>query len=49
VLFDFQPANPEMALVGAPLIYLTMGKMADHLFGGDNTQRTLRGLFQEKK
>lgn len=46
-----QPATPDMALVASALIYLTMGKMADYLFGSDNAQNAqgiLTHLFHEK-
>ena len=46
-----QPASPNMAFVAAPLIYLTMKKMADYLFGSDNAQNAqnlLYRLFQAK-
>ena len=44
-----QAATPEMAPVAACLIYLTMGKMADHLFGAENPRRAqdvLARLFE---
>ena len=47
----FQPATPDMAPVASALIYLTMGKMADYLFGSDNPQNAqgiLMRLFREK-
>jgi ribosomal protein S18 acetylase RimI-like enzyme len=46
-----QPATPDMATVASTLIYLTMGKMADYLFGSDNAQNAqdlLKRLFREK-
>lgn len=46
-----QPATPDMAPVASALIYLTMGKMADYLFGSDNAQNAqviLMRLFREK-
>jgi len=45
------PATPEMAPVASILIYLTMGKMANYLFGSDEpkkAQRLLYCLFQAK-
>ena len=45
------PATPDMAPAASALIYLTMGKMADYLFGADNAQnaqRILTRLFREK-
>ncbi len=33
------PATPEMAPVASALIYMTMGSMADYLFGNDDPQR----------
>ena len=43
-----QPAAPEMAEEAATLIYLTMRKTADYLFGGDQAQVILKRLFQFK-
>jgi ribosomal protein S18 acetylase RimI-like enzyme len=46
-----QPATPEMTPAASDLIYLTMGKMADYLFGSDNAknaQEILMRLFREK-
>lgn len=46
-----QPATPDMAAVASTLIYLTMGKMADYLFGLDNAQNAqglLKRLFRKK-
>jgi ribosomal protein S18 acetylase RimI-like enzyme len=46
-----QPATSEMAPQASALIYLTMGKMADYLFGSDNAnnaQVVLTRLFREK-
>jgi ribosomal protein S18 acetylase RimI-like enzyme len=46
-----KPATPDMAPVASTLIYLTMGKMADYLFGSDNAQNgqgLLKRLFREK-
>jgi ribosomal protein S18 acetylase RimI-like enzyme len=51
VLTGFQPATPEMAPVASALIYLTMGSMADYLFGSDTPQNArglLKRLFSEK-
>ncbi len=45
----FWPATPDMAPVAAPLIHLTMGKMADYLFGSGDAQTAqalLSRLFQ---
>lgn len=33
------PASPDMAPVAATLIYMTLGKMADYLFGADDPRR----------
>ena len=46
-----KPATPDMAPVASTLIYLTMGKIADYLFGSDNAQNAqglLARLFREK-
>lgn len=46
-----KPATPDMAPMASALIYLTMGKMADYLFGSDiskNVQGLLMRLFREK-
>ena len=46
-----QPAVPEMAQEAADLIYLTMAKTADYLFGQEQTRRThqvLENLFRLK-
>ena len=46
-----QPATPDVAPVASALIYLTMGKMADYLFGSDNAQNAqglLKRLFRKK-
>lgn len=46
-----QPATPDMAPVASELIYLTMGKMADYLFGADSAQQAremLQRLFRVK-
>jgi ribosomal protein S18 acetylase RimI-like enzyme len=51
MLPTLQPATPDMAPVASALIYLTMGKMADYLFGSDNeqnAQRLLKRLFRKK-
>jgi len=51
MLLTSQPATPDMAAVASTLIYITMGKMADYLFGSDNAQnaqRLLKRLFREK-
>jgi ribosomal protein S18 acetylase RimI-like enzyme len=51
MLPTLQPATPDMAPVASALIYLTMGKMADYLFGSDNAQNSrgiLKHLFREK-
>jgi ribosomal protein S18 acetylase RimI-like enzyme len=51
VTLGLQPATPDMASVASALIYLTMGKMADYLFGSDNAQKAqglLKRLFREK-
>ncbi|MDO9546324.1 MAG: N-acetyltransferase [Pelolinea sp.] len=48
---DLQPATPDMAPVASALIYLTMGKMADYLFGlgnAQNAQKLLTHLFRRK-
>jgi ribosomal protein S18 acetylase RimI-like enzyme len=48
---DILPATPDMAPVASILIYLTLGIMADYLFGMDNAQKALRvleSLFQAK-
>lgn len=48
---SIQPATPEMAPIAAELIYLTMGKMADYLFGvGDpwKARDVLKYLFKNK-
>lgn len=34
-----RPATPEMAPIAAELIYLTMGVVADYLFGADDAER----------
>ncbi|HTX91114.1 MAG TPA: GNAT family N-acetyltransferase [Anaerolineales bacterium] len=47
----FQSATPGMAPEASALIYLTMGRMADYLFGADDPQRALvclERLFREK-
>lgn len=44
-------ATPRLAPVASALIYLTMGKMADYLFGSDDAQTAqglLMRLFQRK-
>jgi ribosomal protein S18 acetylase RimI-like enzyme len=46
-----QPATPLMAPMAATLVYLTMGKMADYLFGAGNSknaQELLAHLFKER-
>ena len=51
MLPTLQPATPDMASVASTLIYLTMGKMADYLFGSDNSknaQGLLKHLFRKK-
>jgi ribosomal protein S18 acetylase RimI-like enzyme len=51
MLPTLQPATPDIAPVASALIYLTMGKMADYLFGSDNAQNAqglLKRLFREK-
>jgi ribosomal protein S18 acetylase RimI-like enzyme len=45
---ELQPAAPDMAPVASALIYLTMGKMADYLFGAQDVQQILSRLFQAK-
>jgi ribosomal protein S18 acetylase RimI-like enzyme len=51
MLPTLQPATPDMDTVASTLIYLTMGRMADYLFGSDNAQNAqelLKRLFREK-
>ena len=51
MLPTLQPATPDMAPVASALLYLTMGKMADYLFGADNPQNAqelLERLFRAK-
>lgn len=46
-----QAATPQLAPVASALIYSTMGKMADYLFGSDNEQNAqglLMRLFRKK-
>jgi ribosomal protein S18 acetylase RimI-like enzyme len=46
-----RPATPEMAPGAAQLIYLTMGAVADYLFGADHADRAttvLGRLFRER-
>lgn len=46
-----QRATPDMATVASALIYLSMGKMADYLFGlvkAKPAQELLKHLFREK-
>ena len=48
---DLQSATPDVAPIASSLIYLTMGKMADYLFGSDNAQnaqKLLMHLFRRK-
>jgi len=51
LLPNLEQATPEMAPVASSLIYLTMGKMGDYLFGSgipNNPQNTLKNLFKLK-
>jgi ribosomal protein S18 acetylase RimI-like enzyme len=51
VWINMQPAVPEMAQEAANIMYLTMAKMADYLFGQDDkfrSHRVLEAFFRRK-